>query len=180
MYLKAIAEFNLPEGFVVSIDPWPYGGIDFGEDAPRYTQGLCFARDGRNNNLDSNHYAYPIPIIPVMDSRTREIVRIDRLPTGGYEDGITAKAPNPNILDHCAPAEYVPELLSQPLRTDLKALNVTQPDGPSFQVDGQLVQWQKWRFRVGFTPREGAVLHDVCYDGRSVLYRLSLSEMSKF
>ena len=29
-----------------------------------------------------------------------------------------------------------------------------------------------------FTPRECAVLHDVYYDGRSVLYRLSLSEMT--
>src|SRR6478609_986718 len=29
-----------------------------------------------------------------------------------------------------------------------------------------------------FTPRECAVLHDVHYDGRSVLYRLSLSEMT--
>lgn len=32
--------------------------------------------------------------------------------------------------------------------------------------------------RLGFTPREGAVLHDVRYDGRSVFYRLSLSEMT--
>ena len=28
-----------------------------------------------------------------------------------------------------------------------------------------------------FNPREGAVLHDIHYDGRSVLYRLSISEM---
>ena len=39
-------------------------------------------------------------------------------------------------------------------------------DGPSFAVDGHEVRWQKWRFRVGFTPREGLVLHTVSYRGR--------------
>ncbi|KAK3068674.1 hypothetical protein LTS18_000567, partial [Coniosporium uncinatum] len=38
--------------------------------------------------------------------------------------------------------------------------------------------WQKWSFRVTFNPREGAVLHDVRYDGRSIMYRLAISEMT--
>jgi primary-amine oxidase len=113
-----------------------------------------------------------------MDTYSREIVRVDKLATGGREDGLSYGTHKKNILDHCSPAEYIPELLSQPLRTDIKALNVIQQDGLSFQIDGNLVQWQKWRFRIGFTPREGAVLHDVRYDGRNVLYRLSLSEMT--
>jgi primary-amine oxidase len=44
--------------------------------------------------------------------------------------------------------------------------------------DDNLVEWQKWRFRVGFNPREGTTIHDVLYDGRSVFYRLALSEMT--
>lgn len=61
----------------------------------------------------------------------------------------------------------------------LKALNVTQPDGPSFTVsDGNQVTWQKWSFRVGFNYREGLVLHNVRFDGRSVLSRASLVEMA--
>lgn len=113
-----------------------------------------------------------------MDTCSKEIIRVDRLATGGKDDGLTYGTSSRDILSHCSPSEYVPELLSQPLRTDVKPLNVTQPDGPSFQVDGNLIEWQKWRFRVGFNPREGATLHDVRYDGRSVLYRLSLSEMT--
>ncbi|KAH8594026.1 copper amine oxidase 1 [Bisporella sp. PMI_857] len=178
LYKQAISEFNLPEGFVVSIDPWPYGGPDPGELIPRYTQGLCFARDTRSGNSDSNHYGYPLPIIPVMDTRNKEIIRIDKLATGGKEDGLNYGTHERNVVDHCSPAEYVPELLAQPLRTDLKPLNVVQPDGPSFQVDGTLINWQKWRFRIGFNPREGLTLHDVRYNGRNVLYRLSLSEMT--
>ncbi|KIW79218.1 hypothetical protein Z517_05830 [Fonsecaea pedrosoi CBS 271.37] len=180
MFKNAIKELNLDEKFEVAIDPWPYGGPDVGEVAPRqvYTQGLCFAKL-RNGNPDSNHYGFPLPIIPVMDTYKKEIVRIERLATGGTEDGLKYGTAGKNVLEHCKPAEYVPELLDTPLRKDVKPLNVVQPDGPSFTVsDDSLIEWQKWRFRVGFTPRECAVLHDIHYDGRSVLYRLSLSEMT--
>ena len=113
-----------------------------------------------------------------MDWAKQEIIRIDELATGGTEDSFTQPSHQKGVLDHCQSSEYVPELLNGELRKDLKALNVTQPDGPSFTVEeGNLIEWQKWRFRVSFNPREGAVIHDVHYDGRSVLYRLSFSEM---
>jgi primary-amine oxidase len=176
LYQKAIAEFDIPEGFEVQIDPWPYGSDS--EITPRYTQGLCFARDTRSGNDDSNHYAYPLPLIPVLDTYSKEIVRVDRLATGGTEDGLSYGSKDRKVLDHCTPAEYIPELLSQPLRCDVKPLSVLQPEGPSFQVKNTLVEWQKWRFRIGFNPREGATIHDLRYDGRSVLYRLSISEMT--
>jgi primary-amine oxidase len=145
-------------------------------------QGLIFARDTRTNNPDSNHYAYPIPLIPVMEWATKKIVRVDRLPTGGSEDGhepaVRSDKPK-QLFAKSVPAEYAPELLEIPARDDLKPLNVVQPEGASFNVhpDG-LIEWQKWRFRISVSPREGAVLHDVCYDNRSVLYRLSYSELT--
>ena len=114
----------------------------------------------------------------MLDTYTQKIIRIDRLATGGKEDGLEYGTHKENVLGHCHPAEYIPELLSQPLRTDIKPLNVIQPEGPSFKVNNNLIEWQKWRFRLGFNPREGATLHDVRYAGRSVLYRLSLSEMT--
>lgn len=64
------------------------------------------------------------------------------------------------------------------MRTDLKPYIVQQPEGPSFSTTGNLVQWQKWRFRLGFNAREGMVLYNITYDGRNVFYRLSLSEMT--
>jgi primary-amine oxidase len=115
-----------------------------------------------------------------MDAHTNEIVRIDRLATGGKGDGLTDKTHAENIIEHCRTSEYVPELLPGGVRKDLKPLDVLQPEGPSFQVNGGLVEWQKWRFRIGFNPREGATLHDVHYDGRSVMYRLAISEMVNF
>lgn len=46
-------------------------------------------------------------------------------------------------------------------RTDIKPLDVVQPEGPSFKVSGNLIDWQKWQIRVGFNYREGLVLHQV-------------------
>lgn len=115
-----------------------------------------------------------------MDYHKREIVRIDRLATGGKGDPLAPlKDVKEDAIGHCSVAEYVPELLPNGTRKDLKPLNVLQPEGPSFKIarDESLVEWQKWRFRVGFNPREGATIHDIRYDGRSVLYRLSVSEM---
>jgi primary-amine oxidase len=173
----------LPEGFEVVIEPWPYGGRDEENDFARYFQGLIFAQDTRTGNPDSNFYAYPLPIIPIMDAYTGRIVRIDHLATGGKGEDANSIPPanvrNPQPLAHCSAAEYIPELLPNGTRKDLKPLSVVQPEGPSFTVkDESLVEWQKWTFRISFNPREGAVIHDVHYDGRSVFYRLSFSEMS--
>ncbi len=67
-------------------------------------------------------------------------------------------------------------------RTAPKALTIAQPDGPSYEISGQEIRWQKWRFRYTMHPREGLVLHMVGYedDGRlrPILYRASLSEMA--
>lgn len=73
--------------------------------------------------------------------------------------------------------EWHHDLRSVRTRTDLKPLMVHQPQGASFSVEGHLITWQKWRFRLGFNWREGMVLHDVTYDGRELFHRLSLSEM---
>jgi primary-amine oxidase len=66
-------------------------------------------------------------------------------------------------------------------RTDIKPLSITQADGPSFALDGRQMEWQNWKFVIGFNAREGLTLHHVRYqDGgrdRSILYRASLTEM---
>lgn len=160
------------------IEPWPYGGLDPTDDNRRYFQGLIFAQDKRKSNEGTNFYSYPLPLIPVMDAETKEIIRVDRPATGGKGDGLYDQTFGRDIIGHCKASEYIPELLPDGTRTDLKPLNVVQPEGPSFRItDESLVEWQKWRFRVGFNSREGATIHDVWYDGRSVLYRLAISEM---
>ena len=57
-----------------------------------------------------------------------------------------------------------------------------QPEGPSFELAGNRVRWQGWSFRIGFTAREGLVLHAVAYEdggrARSILHRASFCEMA--
>jgi primary-amine oxidase len=68
-----------------------------------------------------------------------------------------------------------------PLRTDLRPLEIHQPDGVSFTVEGNHLAWQNWDLRVGLDAVEGLVVHDVGYrDGgrrRRILHRAALSEM---
>ena len=63
-----------------------------------------------------------------------------------------------------------------------KPLNINQPEGTSFQIQGNEISWQGWKFRYLMHPREGLVLYLVKYDDgekdRSILYRGSLSEMA--
>ncbi len=68
-----------------------------------------------------------------------------------------------------------------PARTDLKPIEITQPEGPSFRVEGNQITWADWTFRFGFDIREGLTLHQLSIrDGdvdRPVIYRASIAEM---
>ncbi|CAN9417285.1 unnamed protein product [Alternaria sp. RS040] len=170
-----IAKLELPEGTVVISDPWIYGSDGVG-DEDRLYQCFLYLRDPMNSSeADSNHYAMPLPISPVVSTESMRVIRVDLLPTGADN---TIKSVEKYKIQ--PPNEYIPE--AQTLRTDLKPLNVIQPEGASFQVEQQgtssVISWQKWNFRVGFNQREGMVLYDVRYDNRSLFYRLSLSDMN--
>ncbi|KAF2272146.1 uncharacterized protein EI97DRAFT_235076 [Westerdykella ornata] len=170
-----IAKLQLPEGTVVISDPWIYGS-DGINDSDRLYQCFLYLRDPMNpSEADSCHYAHPLAISPVISTETMKVIRIDIMPTGVDN---TIKPTQPYKIK--PPNEYLPEY--QKLRTDLKPLNVVQPEGASFTVTQEdtssVIEWQKWRMRVGFNQREGMVLYDVRYDGRPLFYRLSLSDMN--
>ena len=171
-----IAKLQLPPGTVIVCDPWPYGSDGINDDA-RMFQCFLYLRDPSNSSeVDGNHYAMPLSISPVISGETMKVIRIDFLPTG--KDHIT-KPPRKYKVQ--PPNEYISE--AQTLRTDLKPLNVVQPEGASFTVSeysthGRTIDWQKWTFKIGFNLREGVVLYDVHYDNRPLFYRLSLSDMN--
>lgn len=61
-------------------------------------------------------------------------------------------------------------------------IRVDQPEGPAFSLDGDKVEWEKWRFRIRSDQRVGIVISDASWqDGdelRSVLNEGHLSEIS--
>lgn len=153
--------------------PWTSG--NWGpEDAPE--QGRLIRLQATvSHGPEDNYYARPLEGLIVTVELDTMRVRVDDfgavpLPThsGNY---------TPAGIREPGNVPYFPT----GVRPDLKPIEITQPEGVSFQVEGRQVIWQKWRFRVGFTPREGLVLHLVEYFDqgrwRSILYRASLSEM---
>jgi primary-amine oxidase len=148
---------------LVQIDPWPAG--TFGSDHEknrRITKALAYLRD----SPDDNGYARPLEgLLAYVDMGRGTVLEV-------VDFGVVPFPPQGG--------SYYPED-NGPLRTDLRPLTITQPQGPSFSVDGNLVCWQKWSLRVGMDPLEGLVLHTVGYeDGgrvRPLVFRASVSEM---
>jgi primary-amine oxidase len=147
----------------VQIDAWPAGNFGYEDEVGlRLARCVAFLRD----HPGDNEWAHPVDgLIVLVDLNRLEVLRID-------DHGVVPVPSEPGNFD--------PESVG-PLRTDVAPLEITQPDGPSFVVDGNVVTWQRWQLHVGFTPREGLVLNQLRYqDGdrlRSILYRASLSEM---
>lgn len=148
---------------LVMVDIWSAGNYGSEEDRTmRLARPLCFLRADPTDN----GYARPIEgLRPVVDLNAMKVIRIEEHGTWPLppESGNYAASRVPNQ------------------RTDIRPLEIIQPDGPSFQVDGYQVSWQKWKFVIGFNAREGLTLHHLRYsDGeedRSILYRASLTEM---
>lgn len=164
-FLEALKKRGVDNPELVMVDPWSVGDTTRPEDkGKRIARALCFVR----KYPEDNAYAYPLTgLIPVVDLAKMEIIRID-------DYGVNPIAPTPG--------HYVPEQIENfEFRKDLKPINITQPEGPSFEIDGHNIKWQKWDIRVGYTAREGLVLHTVDYHDkgkkRPVLYRAAMSEM---
>lgn len=175
--LKKEAErLNIPLSHIVA-EPW-----DFARDAEnehdRKAQVFFFMRDLESEDLDANPYAYPLDFLMIIDLNTDQdkISSVPRLPLGVSTKGDDEPKDGFKFGKPKAP-EYAHHLQKEKARTSLKPLRVVQPEGPSFSVDGYLIEWEKWRFRIGFNWREGLVLYDITFDGREVFHRISLSEM---
>ena len=155
--------YGLEDTSLVMVDIWSAGNYGSEEDrTQRLARPLCFVR----SDPTDNGYARPIEgLRPVVDLNTMRVIRVE----------VHGHWPLPPQAGNYA-AERVPNQ-----RQDLKPIEITQPEGPSFTVEGHQVYWQNWSFIIGFNAREGLTLHHLRYRDqgrdRSVLYRASLTEM---
>lgn len=150
----------------VYCDPWTIGYDErFGSNV-RLQQGLMYFRP----DIDDCQYQYPLDFCPIYDADQQKIVHIDipkvRRPLRREKQ----------INYHTAAVEA-----AGGYRSDVKPLEITQSQGPSFSLNGRQMKWQSWNFHIGFNYREGIVLSDIKYDDKGTLrdlfYRLSLAEM---
>jgi primary-amine oxidase len=160
-----LAERGFTDLSLVLIDVWTYGKALMPERFRDRRLGWCdvWVRE----TSDGNQFAHPISGLKfIVDMNTLELLEIE------------------DHHDHGMPevdAEYVPGPWKGTPRTTLKPLEITQPEGTSFTMDGAELRWQNWRMRLGFNYREGPVIYQVSYDDhgveRDIAYRMSFAEM---
>jgi len=144
----------------IQIDGWAVGQVAAAHQGIRLLRALSYFKG------DSiNFYGRPIEgVVALVNMNAGKVVEV-------VDTGVVPLAPPGQELDE----------KSTGTRAAPKPLTLNQPNGASFEINGQEIRWQKWRFRYTMHPREGLVLHTVGYedDGRlrPILYRASLSEM---
>ncbi|GAT74393.1 copper-containing amine oxidase [Microbacterium sp. HM58-2] len=149
----------------VLFDVWTYGGAVIPEKW----------RDRRLGWVDlwmravpgGNPYAHPVSGLKIIvDMNTLEVLEIEDHHDYGFPE---------------VGGEYVPEVSGIPESTAIKPLEIVQPEGVSFTVDGTVITWDRWQFRLGFNWREGPVIYQVSFDDdgeqRDIAYRMSFAEM---
>ncbi|MBO2535899.1 primary-amine oxidase [Rummeliibacillus suwonensis] len=164
-FKEALKRRGIMNSDLIMVDLWSAGYFNIPEhDGKRIARAICWEKKFENDN----GYAYPLTgIVAYVDLNKMEVERI--------EDHGVRETPTYT-------GNYYPETNEAiKFRDDLKPLEIIQSEGPSFTVEGNLIKWQKWSFRYGFTPREGLVLYTIGYEDkgkvRPILYRAALSEM---
>ncbi|HUE37938.1 MAG TPA: primary-amine oxidase [Candidatus Binatia bacterium] len=136
-----------------------YFGVQ-SEEGRRLVRSLCF-----DSSDAKNFWGRPIEgLVAIVDLARKQVVKV-------IDEGV---APVPRgAVDYDA-ATVGAARKTVPLR-------IEEPQGHAFKLDGNQVQWEKWRFHVRVDPRAGLVVALVRYDDesrlRSVLYEGSLSEI---
>ena len=158
-FQEAMAKRGIEDLSLLVIDAESIGGF---EPAGLEEERLAWGSVWHRVDEEDNGYARPVQgVVPIINLTTMEVIEVE-------DHGVV---PISEEAGPIAPGSWGPQ------RPGLQPLEVEQPDGPSFDVDGHRVSWLGWDFRVGFTHREGLVLYDVSYLGRSVLKRAACNEM---
>ena len=111
-----------PTSTTVQVDAWPAGHFgDEGEDGIRLGRAVAFVRPQPGDS----EWAHPVDgVIALVDLNKLEVLRVD-------DHGVVPIPPESGNFDVAAGA---------PLRDDIKPLEITQPEGAGFTVEGRVVR----------------------------------------
>jgi primary-amine oxidase len=161
---EALARRGITDLSLVLTDMWAYGAAL----VPERYRGLRIGWSDvwYRDSPDGNPYAHHVSgLHPVVDLNRMALLEIEDVDPGEQ----------PSVS-----GEYRPALTGTALR-EVAPLEIRQPAGAGFTLDGRLLSWQNWQLRLGFNYREGLVLYQVGYvDGgrlRPVAHRMSFAEM---
>jgi primary-amine oxidase len=106
--------------------------------------------------------------IPVVDMLAGKVIHIDF--PGSYPNVPASTQPPPldkDPLEHSqrprippplTPQDFLPDLIEDAAKREgkewkqreaPKPLHIVQPEGVSFKIDGNVLEWQKWKMHVG-------------------------------
>jgi primary-amine oxidase len=92
--------------------------------------------------------AHPFDFLVVVDMTQRVVTTIEELPTHANEFDMGRNKQGNTVPREEANYDY--NLRSQNfLRTDDKPITTSSPEGVSYSLQGNLIQWQKFNVRVG-------------------------------
>jgi len=133
------------------------------DDRRRFVRVLAFVQ-AREHDLA---WAHPVDgVAAYVDLIEKKVFKV----TDEFELPVPAES-----------GDYDDEGVRGPHRTTLRPIEIIQPQGPSFILNGPWLQWQDWSMRLGFDAREGLTLHQITLNDhgreRPVIYRASVPEM---
>ena len=130
---EILAERGITNLDLVLFDVWAYGGALVPEQYSDRRVGWVDV--WRRDAEDSNPYANPVAGLHfIVDLNSMEVLEV--------EDSFRVE--EPEVM-----GEYVPKHLPDMTQREIKPLEITQPEGVSFSLDGYELKWQKWSMRVG-------------------------------
>lgn len=167
--IAACEELGITDMSKVFLDAWAVGFDHRWGFERRLQQGIAYYR----NSASDNQYAHPLDFSVIADTESEEILSVDIRRVNGERTAAPLQEHN-----------YLPEYIGEGYIHDrLKPIDITQPQGVSFQVRGNELAWGPYKMHIGFNYREGIVISDVrMYDqyeqrDRNLYNRISLVEM---
>ncbi|KAJ4212744.1 hypothetical protein NW759_011384 [Fusarium solani] len=170
LVIEACREIGITDMNKIFIEAWAIDVDErWGKDR-RIQRGLVFYR----KSAMDNQFAHPLDFSVVIDLETEEVLAVDIRRVNGGE------RTKPELTEH----NFLPEFIADGYQhARLKPVDITQPQGVSFQMRGNEIAWAGLKMHIGFNYREGIVLSDVSvhdpYENRqrSLFNRISVVEM---
>ncbi|MDT3438831.1 primary-amine oxidase [Pseudofrankia sp. BMG5.37] len=165
-WVAALARRGLAADEVATVPLSPGHYENPGEEGRRIIRVFAF----QSSDPADHPWAHPVDgLCAYVDVIARQVIRV-------LDAEMLPVPPEPSKF-------HLEEGRPAPL-AGLKPIEITQPEGPSFIVDGDRVTWANWSFGIGFDAREGLVLHNLAFadpdhggEVRPVIYRASIAEM---
>ena len=159
----AMARRGLTDVTKIRALPQTAGAFGQGDDHRRFVRVLAFRQEREHDYI----WAHPVDgVAAYVDLVERKVFKV----VDEFQRPVPAES-----------GDYDDPAVRGPLREGLRPIEITQPEGPSFTLDGHRLRWQGWSMRVGFDAREGLILHQISLDdagrARPVAYRASIAEL---